>query len=260
VWPRFADVVTMSLNGVARTINDFMNAGPGTIWGLICILLVGIPLTLLHELGHAIVARARLGSEVRVTVGNAGRIGTLRLGRLTTTINALAVPGRLGGVASFDTRRATARDILWISLAGPAASLAGGVVADIAYRHAPAGGVVHALLWAAVLDSVFGVANLIPLRMRERRGGPAFSTDGMLALSALAMMATGRSPRAGSSANRAPAVTPTSPADRRELSEPILELAEEANQAAAPRPAASDHEQRSPDVAAKSVAPPGYTD
>jgi hypothetical protein len=183
----------VSLGHIATTIHDFMNAGPGTIWGLVCITLVGIPVTLLHELGHAVVASARLGSDVRITVGNVGRVGTVRVGRLTATLNAFQLPTRLGGRARFDARRATAPDMLWISLAGPAASLAGGLLADIAYRRAPASGVLHALLWAAVFDSVFAVANLIPLRLRERRGGPAFKTDGMVALSALAMISRGRS-------------------------------------------------------------------
>lgn len=40
-----ADEITMSLAGVATTISNFMNAGPGFLWGLVCILLVGIPLT-----------------------------------------------------------------------------------------------------------------------------------------------------------------------------------------------------------------------
>jgi hypothetical protein len=96
-------------------------------------------------------------------------------------------------MARFDARRATAQDMLWISLAGPAASLAGGLLADIAYQRAPESGVLHPLLWAAVFDSVFAVANLIPLRLRERRGGPAFNTDGMVALSALALILRGRS-------------------------------------------------------------------
>jgi hypothetical protein len=67
--------------------------------------------------------------------------------------------------------------------------------------------VIHALLWATVFNSVFAVANLIPLRLRERRGGPAFSTDGMIVLSALAMMFTGRSRRTGLPASQAPAAT-----------------------------------------------------
>lgn len=71
---------------------------------------------------------------------------------VTTTLNAVQVPTRIGGTAAFDKRRATAKEMLWISLAGPAASLAGGVVADIAYRRAPTSGIAHALLWAAGHD------------------------------------------------------------------------------------------------------------
>lgn len=195
----------MSPGDIATTIHGFMNAGPSTFWGLVCITVVGIPVTLLHELGHAVVARARLGTEVSVTVGNVGRIGTVRVGRLTATLNAFHLPTRIGGMARFDARRATAHDMLWISLAGPAASLGGGFLADLAYQRAAAGGVAHALLWAAVFDSAVGVANLIPLRLRERREGPAFNTDGMVAFSALAMIFSGRSRSSLPPARQAPA-------------------------------------------------------
>lgn len=198
----------MALADVATTIDNFMNAGPGLLWAFVCCAVVGIPLTLLHELGHAVVARARLGSEVRVTVGNAGQVGTVRLGGLITTLNLFQRPDRIGGAASFDAGRATARDMLWISLAGPAASLLGGLCLDVAYRHAPSGGVAHSLLWAAVLFSVFAVANLIPLRLSERGGRRPFNTDGMAALVALRTMSSGRSRDA------APAASPRSAPSR----------------------------------------------
>lgn len=292
----------MSLAGIATTVNNFMHAGPDFPWGLVCVLLVGIPVTLLHELGHA-AAGARLGYEVRVTVGNAGRIGTVRFGRLTTTLNVFQMPTRVAGEARFDTRRATAQDMLWISLAGPAASLAGGVVVDIAYRHAAGTGITHALLWAAVFDSVFAVANLIPLRLRERRGGPTFNTDGMWALSALVMMFAGRSRETAASESRRPAATPTtptharpdraeigvrvwrhddhlhigvgpkqefeapvtaavtslSPASARGLAQAILDLADEAEDAASARAAETGAEPRPADPDRGSVAPPGYS-
>jgi hypothetical protein len=201
----------MGLTGIATTIQDFMKAGPGPLWTLVCLVLVFIPVALLHELGHAAMARARLGSEVHVRIGGVGRIGTFRLGRLIVTLNAFEVPWRLAGLAMFDARQATARDILWIALAGPAASLVGLVILVIGYRHAPASGAIHALLWAAVAESVFAVAPLIPLRLRERRGGPAINTDGMIALSALTnMFARGsRQPRSPDNPHR-----PTQQAER----------------------------------------------
>jgi hypothetical protein len=45
--------------------------------------------------------------------------------------------------------------------------------------------VVHDLLHAATAVGVLAVLNLVPLTLRERRGGPAFQTNGRLALDAL---------------------------------------------------------------------------
>jgi hypothetical protein len=85
----------------------------------------------------------------------------------------------------FDASRATIRDVLLIALAGPAASLAGTVISAWALSAASPPGVVHDLLWAATLTGVFGVLNLVPLRLQEGRTGPTFRSDGRLALDAL---------------------------------------------------------------------------
>lgn len=285
----------MSLTGVATAIDHFMKAGPGVFWVLVCGVLIAIPVTLLHELGHAVVARARLGSAVQVTVGNAGRIGTVRLGQLTTTFHAFQTPTRMGGTARFDALRATASDILWISLAGPAASLAGGVLAVIAYQHAPTRGAVHALLWVAVFASVFAVANVFPLRLRQRRGGPAFNTDGMVALTAVAMMITGRSRQAAPPSRRAPGtasppepgqlgvkvrrqdhhvqigvgtsqafeartavIVALSPSAARGLARVILELSDEAEHAVAAELADALPDSSPATALSSSTAPPGF--
>jgi hypothetical protein len=50
---------------------------------------------------------------------------------------------------------------------------------------ASSAGVLHDALWAATLGGVFGVLNLVPLSLRERRDGPTVRTDGRLALDAL---------------------------------------------------------------------------
>jgi hypothetical protein len=79
------------------------------------------------------------------------------------------------------------------------------VILVIGNRHASASGAIHALLWAAVAESVFAVAALIPLRLRERRGGPAINTDGMIVLSALTTMFARGSRKPRSPANSHPA-------------------------------------------------------
>ena len=67
-------------------------------------------------------------------------------------------PARVAGTAEFDTSCATARSVLLLALAGPAASTGVGV---------------------------FGVLNRVPLTLHERRDGPVVQTDGRLALDAL---------------------------------------------------------------------------
>ena len=165
-----------------------MDASPGLVTAFIGVAIVSIPLTLLHELGHAVVARRRVGGDVEVTVGTSGRFAELRLGRIAIALNALADPTRRGGTARFDAGRATARDVVAIALAGPAASFAGFVLSLRAYSAVGGG-----LLWCATLASVFAfVLNLIPMRLQERPGEPPVRTDGALALDALKIARSGR--------------------------------------------------------------------
>ena len=98
-------------------------------------------------------------------------------------------------VAEFDATRATARDVLLIALAGPAASLAGAVTTGWALSAGSPSGVLRGLLWAATLGGVFAtVLNLIPFRFREGRDEPTLRTDGRVALDALRIARAVRSP------------------------------------------------------------------
>jgi hypothetical protein len=163
---------------------DFMNATPGLFPLALGFVLAPIPVVALHELGHALAARRLLGGDVEVSVGNAGKLAELRLGQIVMSVNALTRPDRFSGEAVFDASRATARDVLLIALAGPAASLAGFLVTALAFSAAAPHGIVHNALWSLTFCGLYGVANLVPLTLRERRGGPATRTDGRLALDA----------------------------------------------------------------------------
>jgi hypothetical protein len=173
---------------LAQTIYDFMNEGPGgwsfLLWGF----LAAAPVVVLHELGHAIVAVHRLGTEVEVTVGNAMELARVRMGRIHASLNALPHPGYAGGSASFDASHATARDILWIALAGPLTSLVGLVATAYLLSHAPASSVIHDVLWWMTLSGAFAVVlNLLPFKAEESDGMKVW-TDGRLALDALRVM------------------------------------------------------------------------
>ena len=61
------------------------------------------PVTLLHELGHALAARRLLGTPVSVTVGSVGRLADFELGQISVSLSALDVPTRVGGLG--DVRR-----------------------------------------------------------------------------------------------------------------------------------------------------------
>ncbi len=180
------------LYNLADAIVRFMDSGPGLVASLIFLMITAIPVTLLHELGHAIAARRLLDVNVQVSVGSAGKLAEMRLGQIALSINALSHPARVAGVAEFDGSRATARDVLLIALAGPAASLAGTMVTALALSAASTTGALHDLLWAATLAGVVGVLNLVPLRFQEKRRGPTLRTDGRLALDALRI---GRAPQ-----------------------------------------------------------------
>jgi hypothetical protein len=191
------------LYALAQVIYDFMESGPMSVLMLVYLMAAAIPVTLVHELGHAVVGRRRLGGEVAVSVGTTGRIAELRLAQIKVSINALSDPTRAGGRAVFDAQRATARDVVAIALAGPLASLAGTLVSGWLLSMAPAG-VVYDFLWAMTLGGVCAcVANLIPLKLEERRGEGLMRTDGMLVVEALRVMRITHGPALDEAAERA---------------------------------------------------------
>jgi hypothetical protein len=186
----FAVIAPDALYGPAAAVVAFMDAGPGFPQMLLYIILAAIPVTLLHELGHALAARQLLGTPVSVAVGSVGPLAQLELGKISVSLNALGSPARVAGSATFDASRARAFDILLIALAGPAASAIGLVICLALLRSSPTTGALHDLLWTCTLGSVFAVLNLIPFTYRERRDGPRLQTDGRLALDAARVLSS----------------------------------------------------------------------
>ena len=176
------------LYDAAATVHNFMLSGPGIPVAVVYIFLGAIPVTLVHELGHALAARRLLDASVDIGIGSFGEVARVQLGEISMRVNALASPLRAAGSAEFDASEAYARDVLLIALAGPAASAIGTAVAIAALAVAPADGFVHHVVWATVLGGVFGVLNLIPFKYRDRANGPLHQSDGWLALHAARTM------------------------------------------------------------------------
>jgi hypothetical protein len=180
-----------ALYWLARVAYDFMESRPGTLFWLLYMVAATIPVTFLHELGHALVAQRRLGGEVAITVGTAGKVAELRLAQIKVSVNALFDPARASGYATFDAQRATARDVLAIALAGPLASLIGTVVTAWMLSWAP-GRALHAVLWSLTFAGVVSLAfNLVPFKLHERGNARPFYSDGMLALEAWRLLRGG---------------------------------------------------------------------
>jgi hypothetical protein len=173
-----------ALYGMAAAVVSFMDASPQFPQSLFYLALGAVPVTLIHELGHALTARRLLGTPVHVAVGSVGKIAEFELGRISVSLNALGSPTRVAGSATFDASRARAGDILLIALTGPAASAVGLLVSLAMLSASPTTGFAHGVIWATVLGGAFAVLNLIPFAYQERRGGPRMHTDGRLALDA----------------------------------------------------------------------------
>jgi hypothetical protein len=149
------------------------------------VLALSLPMTCLHELGHALAAARRLGDPVHISVGGTRRLLRIRFRRLTMAVNALPYRASLGGYDSIDASRASARDLLLVALAGPLASLTGFLAAAIALSSVSTSGSWHDLLWAAAVTNLAACVSIVPLELRERRGGPRLRTDGRLVLDAV---------------------------------------------------------------------------
>jgi hypothetical protein len=84
-----------ALYGPAGAVMTFMDTGPGFPQLLIYLALAAIPVTLVHELGHAVAASRLLGTPVSVAVGSIGTIARVELGQISVSLNAVGSPARV---------------------------------------------------------------------------------------------------------------------------------------------------------------------
>jgi hypothetical protein len=148
-----------------------------------------------HEAGHALAALARRQPDVELQIGTGQRI-VLEL-RLQAVKLRLTNPGflKLGsGQVRWNDERTTILDLLIIAVAGPAASLLGGLVCLWLVAQRPLYSESHDFLALTALY-MFGVAflNLIPLTLTEgsrKQPGVAMRTDGGIILDLLRLLAS----------------------------------------------------------------------
>ncbi len=117
---------------LAGVIYNFMSAMPeGWPWGFSFLwwgLIAAIPLTIVHELGHAVVAAHRLEEEVEVTVGGPVKLAQVRMGRSLTAggawasgLNLVPFKAEQSDSTMIWTDGRLALDALRVMLGGPSA-------------------------------------------------------------------------------------------------------------------------------------------
>jgi hypothetical protein len=159
----------------------------GPVVGMLALLVAGRVAVLLHELGHALVARRRLGAGIALRVGRRGKPLRVSAGGIEVRLHLLDVLDESGAV-ELDGSWASVDDMIAIALAGPLASLAGLVAALPILAVLPTGdGPWHALAWWFAVWSAVGVLNLLPFRFRVDRDAPVTASDGRQLLDALAV-------------------------------------------------------------------------
>lgn len=189
------------LDDVATAFAHFMSGAPPLALLVVLCPVAGMAVVLVHELGHALMAHSLLGTPVRVTVGRHARFAGMQLGKVELERNAA---GRLSGPGGAAQLAARARDVVWIALAGPAASLAGTLLTAAVLATTQPGGIVHAAAWTATCAGVVAVLfNLIPAQSVEPTGA-RLRSDGRLALDALRVTREQAGPAPPSGCRRGP--------------------------------------------------------
>lgn len=164
-----------------QQIADFMD-GISVPLFFVTLAVVAAPLALAHELGHAFMAVLRLPGKVIVRVGGDKQTATFNLGRIAVRFHPIVRPWRFDAVCLFSDK-ATRADTVLIVLAGPAASIAAGLLAFAGTLFTS--GTAHAILAVVALEGLFsGFLCLVPMTLKDSQG-LSMRTDGALAIRAI---------------------------------------------------------------------------
>jgi hypothetical protein len=154
-------------------------------------LLVGLFVTLIHEGGHLFAALWTGQERVSLRIGTFGQLIDQRLGSVRMNVALATAPWRSGGEVSFDAARTTARQMLGIALAGPAASLVGAAATAWIAASTDSTAVSEFFAWATVAGVLAVILTLIPMTLTEgtrHRPGARVKSDGGHALDALRVL------------------------------------------------------------------------
>ena len=177
--------MTEALYTILKPFHDFMMSAPGFPWFLLYFALAFIPACLVHELGHGIAACRLIPGAVKIVVGAGPTLAAFRIGRLRVDLHLWPSLKKVDGYTLYDTSKATLGAVFLIAIAGPIASLIGGVGSALLFSAAPDSGVLHDFLWAVTFDG-FGAVVLCGLPYTlEDPDGRTYPTDGRIALDVL---------------------------------------------------------------------------
>jgi hypothetical protein len=180
------------VEGVLTALADAMNGGPGFPWWIAWIALISLVVTAIHESGHLVAALWTGQEHVALRIGSFGGLIDQRLGALRADVALVGVPWRSSGDVSFDAAQTTARQMLVIALAGPAASLAGAGGTAWISASTRSSSVSEFFAMATVAGVFAGLLNLIPMTLTQgtrRNPGARVATDGRHARDALRVLA-----------------------------------------------------------------------
>jgi hypothetical protein len=170
---------------VVQHIVDFLDDMPPLPEMFLLGMLIGPPLVLIHELGHALAALWRTDGPVFVRIGARQRRWALRAGRFSVEAGPSEI-ALAGGFCAYDPRNVSPRSLALIAMSGPLASLAGAVATALLWSrtHGLARDAMNA---ATIGGAIAAVVNALPLTIRGRHDGVehVVRLDGLHALDAL---------------------------------------------------------------------------